>query len=121
MSVSVLGAQLCPTLRPDGLSPTRLLCPWNSPDEKTWVGCHSPLQGIFLTQGWSPGLPHRRQLLYCLSHQGSPNMEQRSKCVLGIKLTLTTPRPATPLFSNYSQTTNYKLRVSSVEPCSHTC
>ena len=28
--------------------------------------------GIFLTQGWNPGLLHCRQILYYLSHQGSP-------------------------------------------------
>ena len=26
-------------------------------------GCHFLLQGIFLTQGWNPGLPHCRQML----------------------------------------------------------
>ena len=36
------------------------------------VGSHSLLQGIFLTQGWNPSLLHCRQVLYCLSHQGSP-------------------------------------------------
>ena len=35
------------------------------------MGSHSLLQGIFLTQGSSPGLPYCRQILYCLSHQGS--------------------------------------------------
>ena len=30
------------------------------------------LQGIFPTQGSNPGLPHRRQTLFRLSHQGSP-------------------------------------------------
>ena len=35
------------------------------------MGCHFLLQGIFLTQGLNPGLPHCRQTLYCLSHQGS--------------------------------------------------
>ena len=34
--------------------------------------CHSLLQGIFLTQGSNPGLLHCRQILYPLSHQGSP-------------------------------------------------
>ena len=29
-------------------------------------------RGIFPTQGLNPGLPHRRQTLYRLSHQGSP-------------------------------------------------
>ena len=38
----------------------------------TGVGCHFLLQGIFLTQGSNPGLPHCRQMLYRLSHQGSP-------------------------------------------------
>ena len=35
-------------------------------------GCHSLLQGIFPTQGLNPGLLHCRQILYFLSHQGSP-------------------------------------------------
>ena len=33
--------------------------------------CHFLLQGIFSTQGSNPGLPHCRQMLYHLSHQGS--------------------------------------------------
>ena len=37
-----------------------------------WVAM-SFIQAIFLTQGRNPGLPHCRQMLYCLSHQGSPN------------------------------------------------
>ena len=27
--------------------PARLLCPWDSPDKITGVGCHTLLQGIF--------------------------------------------------------------------------
>ena len=34
------------------------------------MGCHFLLQGIFLTQGSNPGLPHWGQILYHLSHQG---------------------------------------------------
>ena len=37
-------------LRPCGLLPTMLLCPWNSPGKNAGVGCHFLLQGIFLTQ-----------------------------------------------------------------------
>ena len=37
-----------------------------------WRGLPSFLQGIFLTQGLNPGLPHCRQILYQLSHQRSP-------------------------------------------------
>ena len=40
--------------------------------QNTGVGCHSLLQGLFLTQGPNPGLLHCRLILYHLSHQGSP-------------------------------------------------
>ena len=33
-------AQSCPTLRPHGLQPTRLLRPWDFPGKSTGVGCH---------------------------------------------------------------------------------
>ena len=58
------------SLGPHGLQPTRLLCLWNSPGKNTGVGCHALLQGIFPTQGWNPGLPRCRRILYHLSHQG---------------------------------------------------
>ena len=35
------------------------------------MDCHFLLQGIFPNQGSNPGLPHCRQTLYRLSHQGS--------------------------------------------------
>ena len=40
------------------------------------MGDLSLLQGIFPTQGSNPGLPHCRQILYQLSHQGSPRILQ---------------------------------------------
>ena len=67
-----LVAQLCPTLRPHGLQPARLLCPWDSPGKNTGVGCHALLQGIFPTPGSNPDLLHCRWILYHLSQQGSP-------------------------------------------------
>ena len=45
---------------------------WNSPGQNTVVGSPSLLQGIFPTQGSNPGLSHCRQILYKLSHKGSP-------------------------------------------------
>ena len=51
-----------------------LLHPWDFLGKSTGVGCHFLLQGIFLTQGLNLGLPHCRQMLYPLSHQGSPRM-----------------------------------------------
>ena len=45
--------------------------PGNSPGKNPGVGCHALLQGTFPSQGSNPGLPHCRQILYHLSHQGS--------------------------------------------------
>ena len=36
----------------------RLLCPRDFPGKNTGVGCHAPLQGIFLTQESNPWLLH---------------------------------------------------------------
>ena len=60
------------SLQPHGLQLARFLCPWDFPGKNTGVGFHFLLQGIFPTQGSNPGLLHCRQILYCLSHQGSP-------------------------------------------------
>ena len=42
------------------------------------MGSLSLLQGIFATQGSNPGLWHCKQILYQLSHQGSPLQIQES-------------------------------------------
>ena len=39
-----------------------------------WSGLAFPFQGIFPIQGSNPGLPHCRQILYQLSHKGSPRI-----------------------------------------------
>ena len=55
-------AQSCPTLRPHGLQPLRLLCPWNILGMNTEVGCHGhssgdlPDPGMELTSPVSPAL-----------------------------------------------------------------
>ena len=77
--------------------------------KNTGVDCHALLQRIFPTQGLYPGLPHWRQILYCLSHQSflkiqnvspvpaqllpslqkeSNKVEQSSKCLaqMGIRV-----------------------------------
>ena len=70
-SVKILVTQLCPTLcdSMDCSSPGS--SPGNSPGKNTGVDSHSLLQGIFLTQELNPVLLRCRQILYCLSHQGS--------------------------------------------------
>ena len=67
-----LVAQSCLTLRPHGLYPSRLLCPWNFPGMNTGMVCHFILQGIFSTQGLSSGLLDYRQIHDHLTHKGSP-------------------------------------------------
>ena len=68
-SEKMKATQLCPTLQSHGLC-----SPWNSPGQNTGVGSRSLLQGIFPTHGLNPGLLHCRQILYQLSHQGSPRI-----------------------------------------------
>ena len=67
--------QSCPTL----CDPMECSLPGSSvhgdsPGKSTGVGCHALLQVIFPTQGSNPGLPHCCQILYCLSHQGNPDV-----------------------------------------------
>ena len=72
---SVCACSVCSSLWPHGLQPTRLLCPWNSPGEKTGVGCHLLFQGIFLTQGLNLNLLcllHYRQILHCWASREAP-------------------------------------------------
>ena len=54
----------------DSLQHHGLQDPWNV-GQNTGVGSSLP-QGIFPTQGWNSGLPHCRQILYQVSHKGSP-------------------------------------------------
>ena len=68
-----LVSQLCPPLsQPHGVQHSRLLCAWDFPGKNAGVGCHFLLQGNFPTQGSNPGLLRCRQMLYRLSHKGSP-------------------------------------------------
>ena len=58
----------------NSLRPHGLYSPWNSLGQNTGVGSLSLHQGIFPTQELNSGLPHRRQILYQLSHKGSPRI-----------------------------------------------
>ena len=44
---------------------------FHSPGKTTGAGSYSLLQGIFLTHESNPHLLRCRQILYCLSYQGS--------------------------------------------------
>ena len=77
VKVKVLVAQSSATLQSHSLQPATLFCPWSFPGKNTGMGCHSLLQGIFLTQGSNPGLLHCKQILYHLCHQGgTPSLSE---------------------------------------------
>ena len=59
---------------PDSLWPHGLCGSWNYPGQNTGVGSLSLLQGIFPSQESNPGLPRCGQILYQLSHKGSPRI-----------------------------------------------
>ena len=46
--------QLCSTLQPYGLKPTRLLCPWDFPGKDPGVGSHALIQGNLPDPGIKP-------------------------------------------------------------------
>ena len=52
--------------------PARLLYSQDFLGKNAGVGSHSPLQSIFLIKGSNLGLLYHRQILYHLSHPGSP-------------------------------------------------
>ena len=57
-----------------------LYSPWNPLGQSTGLGGLSLLQGMSPIQGWNPGLPHCRRILYQLSHQGSPRILEWVAC-----------------------------------------
>ena len=75
LAVLCLVTQSCLTLcDPMDCRPLDTSVHGDSPGKNTGEGCHTLLQGFFPTQGLNPGLPPCRQILYHLSHQGSPIM-----------------------------------------------
>ena len=85
--------------------------PWDFPGKSTRVGSHFLLQGIFPTKGLNPGLLHRRQTLYHLSHQGSlergrlSNGEKTISLVRGTGKTEHVKELNLNIFSHYIQKT----------------
>ena len=62
----------------------------DSPGKNTGIGCCLLLQEIFPTQGSNTSLPHCRQILYRLSHQGSK--PSNNLLVRNLSMTLSTLR-----------------------------
>ena len=51
--------------------------------QEYWSGLPFPSLGIFPTQGSNPGLPHCRQTLYHLSHQG--RSQEKNVLILSVR------------------------------------
>ena len=72
-AVLCLVTQSCPTLcDPMNCSPPGSSIHGNSLGKNTGVGCRALRQGILPTRGSKSCLPHCKQILHHLSHQGSP-------------------------------------------------
>ena len=84
-----------------------LYSPWNSPGQNTGVGSLSLLQGIFPTQGWNPGLLLCKQILYQLSHQGSPYDSE-----LGTKVAIYVNGLTTALQGGFCYYSHFAQRLS---------
>ena len=79
--------------------------------KNTWVGCQFLLQGIFPTQESNPGLPHCRQILYHLNHEGShlvppPGIRPEPPALEGQSLNHWTPREV-PNLKHWKVVGNY--------------
>ena len=102
------------SLRPHGLGPARLLCPWNPPGRNTGEGSHFLLQGIFLIQGLNrcPPAVEVQSL-----NQGRPWRQNFKYLHMGPKhrlpFSLKSPRKATSFTGNVLQ----DKHVSPAFPC----
>ena len=95
--VVVLVVQSCPALcNPMDCSPPGSSVPEFSRQEY-WNGLPFPSPGVFPTQGSNLGLPHYRQILYHLSHQGSPKDKWKGPhtCKAHALPLICNPHPAT--------------------------
>ena len=105
-------AQLCPTLRPQGL-----YSPWNSPCQNTEVGSLFLLQGIFPSQGLNPGLPLFRQILYQLGQKGSP---RRSEVVANTTTQMSPENSLSESYRRVHSTWGHLYKMSSIRKCVET-
>ena len=108
------------SLRPHGLQPARILCPWDSPGKNTGVGCQFHLQGIFPTQGSNPGFLHCRLILLTTKPPGKskntgvsslsllwgpcwPRNRTRDSCMVGRFFTSWATSSSEWLLENFSE------------------
>ena len=107
-NVLCLVAQLCLILSdPLDCSPPGSSVHGDFPGKNIGVSCHTCLQGIFLTQGWNPGLPCCRQILYPLSYPGSPWLTSRSLQVANVGEDMEKRKPSYTFGKNVNWCNHY--------------
>ena len=75
MCVCFVAQSLSDSLQSHGMKPARLLCSQVFSRQVYWSGLPCPPPGdLPWVQGLNPGFLHCRQILYRLSHQGSPKI-----------------------------------------------
>ena len=101
----------------NSLRPQGLYSPWNSPGQNTKAGSLFLLQGIFPTQGLNPGLPHCRQILYQLSHKGSP---RRHEIVANATTRMNPENSLSERYRRVHSTWDHLYKMSSIHKCVET-
>ena len=115
----VLGRSVVSDSATQGLSPARLLHPWDSPGKNPGAGCHSLLQGIFATPESNPCLLqplHWQMDSLPLNHLGNP-IDSGQKCQSNI-ISVTFNRTKTALFTQALVTTPREFGRAPWQPVS---
>ena len=116
----------------DSLRPLGLYSLWDFPGQNTGVGSFFLLQGIFPMQGLNPGIPHCRQILYQLSHKGSPRIlewvaypfssrssqprnQTRISCIAGRFFTGWTIREERNTNQNYNEVSHHTVKMAIIK------
>ena len=104
-------------LQPHGLQSARLFYLWDFSGNNTGIGCHSLLQGIFLTQGLNPHPLYWQADSLSLSHLGCPT----SKSVYLHHARLPCPSPSPRVCPNlcpWSRWCHPNISASALSPSS---
>ena len=120
--------QLCPTLATPGTVACQIPLPMGFSGKNAGVGSHLLLEGIFQTQESNPGLLFCRQILYQLSHHGSPSHSfskyfvtfsfySLHRCVLFIPARFQRSSLTSGVAVSLNCIHVYKLRVPSANVC----
>ena len=102
------------SLRPHGLQPARLPCPWGFPRQEYWSGLPCPPPGDLPNSGIEPRSPALQADSLHLSHQGSPSFAIRMDYFLKIwyLCIATTSENLSQLSKHLPPTPNPRLLIS---------